>query len=114
MQDKAYKILEKSVDRWKMQRYNGQKITEDGQRSFSHAEIDIRRKTEYGYDDEHGHDDVHAFCDVHMLLAIVLRCFETNLIFTNGSEDASRFFIAFGWLSEEKHKGDEIYATDYQ
>lgn len=57
-------------------------------RSFQHAEIYIRRKTAYG------HDDVHAFCDVHMLLAIVLRCFETNLIFTNGSEDASRFFIA--------------------
>ena len=59
-----------------------------------HAEIYICWKTAYGYDDEHGHDDVHAFCDVHMLLAIVLRCFETNLIFTNGSEDASRFFIA--------------------
>ena len=27
-------------------------------------------------------------------LPIVLRCFETKLIFTNGSEDASRFFIA--------------------
>ena len=63
-------------------------------RSFQHAEIYNRRKTVYGYDNKHGHDDVHAFCDVHMLLAIVLRCFETNLIFTNGSEDASRFFIA--------------------
>ncbi len=62
-------------------------------RSFRHAEIYICWKTAYGYDDEHGHDDVHAFCDVHKLLAIVLRCFETNLIFTNGSEDASRFFI---------------------
>ena len=62
-------------------------------RSFQHAEIYICWKTAYGYDDEHGHDDVHAFCDVHKLLAIVLRCFETNLIFTNGSEDASRFFI---------------------
>lgn len=67
-------------------------------RSFQHAEIYICWKTEYGYDDEHGHDDVHAFCDVHKLLAIVLRCFETNLILTNGSEDASRFFIAL-WLA---------------
>ena len=64
-------------------------------RSFQHAEIYICWKTAYGYDDEHGHDDVHAFCDVHMLLAIVLRCFETKLILQT---DASRFFIAF-WLA---------------
>lgn len=74
------------------------KISQMMDRSFRHAEIFIGRKTEYGYDDEHGHDDVHAFCDVHMLLAIVLRCFETNLIFTNDSDDASRFFIAL-WLA---------------
>ncbi len=72
-------------------------------RSFQHAEIYICWKTAYGYDDEHGHDDVHAFCDVHMLLAIVLRCFETNLIFTNGSEDASRFFYCFEACSPRKN-----------
>ena len=69
-------------------------------RSFQHAEIYIRRKTAYGYDDEHGHDDVHAFCDVHMLLAIVLRCFETNLIFTNGSEP---FFYCFTACTPRKN-----------
>lgn len=42
-------------------------------RSFQHAEIYIRRKTAYGYDDEHGHDDVYAFRDVHKTFAIVLR-----------------------------------------
>ena len=70
-------------------------------RSFQHAEIYIRRKTAYGYDDEHGHDDVHAFCDVHMLLAIVLRCFETNLIFTNGSEEP--FFYCFTACTPRKN-----------
>lgn len=72
-------------------------------RSFQHAEIYIRRKTAYGYDDEHGHDDVHAFCDVHMLLAIVLRCFETNLIFTNGLGGCEPFFYCFTACTPRKN-----------
>lgn len=93
MQDKVHENLKKVLTDKKGSVTMG-KRSQTMDRSFQHAEIYIRRKTAYGYDDEHGHDNVHAFCDVHMLLAIVLRCFETNLIFTNGSEDASRFFIA--------------------
>lgn len=93
MQDKVHENLKKVLTDKKGSVTMG-KRSQTTDRSFQHAEIYIRRKTAYGYDDEHGHDDEHAFCDVHMLLAIVLRCFETNLIFTNGSEDASRFFIA--------------------
>ena len=73
MQDKVHENLKKVLTDKKGSVTMG-KRSQTMDRSFQHAEIYIRRKTAYGYDDEHGHDDVHAFCDVHMLLAIVLRC----------------------------------------